>query len=107
VVRASAQLISGTLGGSRILAVSRYPLRGLDKSRGDFTHVEIVSTTDTKRDRKSTYRRKREIFLKLFPSLAIMERRYLAINTQRSYGDFTSGVRTSHCQVEIVVFSCC
>ena len=49
MVRASAQLISGTLGGSRILAVSRYPLRGLDKSRGDFTHVEIVSTTDTKK----------------------------------------------------------
>ena len=28
---------------------SRYPLRGLDKSRGDFTHVGIVSTTDSKK----------------------------------------------------------
>ena len=29
--------------------MSCFPLRGLDKSRGDFTHVEIVSATDTKK----------------------------------------------------------
>ena len=31
------------------MAASYFPLRGLVKSRGDFTHVEIVSTTDIKK----------------------------------------------------------